>query len=98
MNDQIFAIGDKVMRVASAVHRAGAARIHPNGMTRFDTVYCVSDCWWSPPFQEHRMELVGFPCTDYEHGVRVGFRTANFRRVEDLKVERKARESAGLPA
>ena len=88
MNDQVFQPGDKVMLVAREMSPGAESHgPHPNGSIEYSRVYCVTHCWWSPAFSEHRCALVGYPPGPINpDGTPIGFRTANFRKVEEIKL------------
>jgi len=77
-DDQIFTIGDKIVRVDRS-HNRGMA--HNYAIPRCGIVYCVSDCWetvigW-------QCWLVGWGPTPIITGLKTGWSTAPFRKVSE---------------
>jgi hypothetical protein len=87
-----FAPGDKVVRVSSKVNPLARHYVHPNGITRKDQVYCVTEVFYKPALNSWQMALVGFPTFVCPRGFKTGIACANFRKVEEVGLPMSARQ------
>lgn len=80
--------------------------VHPNGFVEKGKIYCISDIFITT-MSRYRgdmvgekklmVRIVGVPVIYKSTGEVFGFRADRFRRLEDIKQEKKAKESIQIP-
>jgi len=83
MKDVIFKPGAKVMRVGSESSPTRTAPIQTR-VPQFGEILCVSECWKVEG--GYQCMFAGFGGPYYFNGLKTGWRTRNFREVEEIRL------------